>query len=184
MASITAGTALALASTAITTGVAAMGAQAQAANRKAAANYQAAVAEQNQRLAQDAAKEERRAGYEAMLKERQKTALAIGRQRAAQGASGTAVDFGSNLEANAALAEQGEADALAQYQKGLDAAWNHEIQAWNQGRNAEAKRAAASAYSGAAGRTLVGGLTRIGTQFGLAGLKDPSGRNGYPTISL
>ena len=90
--------------------------------QSAQAKYQADVARQNQKLADQQAGAQRRQGYENMIAQRQETAKLIGRQRAAAGASGAAVDVGSNLDLQADTAFQGELDAVNAYNKGLDAA--------------------------------------------------------------
>ncbi len=142
--------------------------------QSAQAKYQADVARQNQELAEQQAGAERRQGYENMLTQRQETAKLIGRQRAAAGASGAAVDVGSNLDLQADTAFQGEIDAINAYNKGLDAAYNSQIQAWNYGQQADAYDAAAESTKNAgylnAASTAIGGIADIGTTWaGLSG---------------
>lgn len=135
--------------------------------QSAQAKYQADVARQNQELAEQQAGAERRQGYENMLTQRQETAKLIGRQRAAAGASGAAVDVGSNLDLQSDTAFQGEIDAINAYNKGLDAAYNSQIQAWNYGQQADAYDAAAGSTKNAgylnAASTAIGGIADIGT---------------------
>ena len=150
------------------TAVSTVGAYQQAQQQKAAAEYQSEVAKQNQELAQDQAKAQRKEGYEAMIRKRQEVAGLIGSQRAIAGASGAQVDQGSFLDLNLDTAEKGEMDALAIYQQGLDKAHNSEIQAWNSGQQAQAYawQADRSNPMLAAGTTAIGGLTQVGSNFG------------------
>ena len=114
----------------------------QAKVAQATANYEAAIAQKNQAMAEEQARAQRKEGYDAAQKKRLETAQLIGKQRAAQAGSGAIVDFGSNLDVNLDAKEKGEMDALAEYQKGLNAAYNTEIQAWNYGNQAAAQKAA------------------------------------------
>lgn len=150
------------------TAVSTAGAYQQAQQQKAAAEYQSEVARQNQELAQDQAKAQRKEGYEGMIRKRQEVAGLIGSQRAIAGASGAQVDQGSFLDLNLDTAEKGEMDALAIYQQGLDKAHNSEIQAWNSGQQAQAYawQADRSNPMLAAGTTAIGGLTQVGSNFG------------------
>ena len=116
----------------------------QAKVAQANANYEAAIAQKNQEMAEEQARAQRKEGYDAAQKKRLETAQLIGKQRAAQAGSGAIVDFGSNLDLNLDAQEKGEMDALAEYQKGLNAAYNTEIEAWNLGQKGDAYRAAAS----------------------------------------
>ena len=117
-------TAISLGATALGTGMGVISSIQQGKAQAAQAQYQADVARQNQELAERQAGAERREGYEAMITKRQETARLIGRQRAAAGASGAAVDVGSNLDLQADTAAQGEIDALNAYNAGLDSAYN------------------------------------------------------------
>ena len=109
------------------------------------ADYQAKVAKQNQDLAEQQASAERMAGYEEAQATRRRAAQVIGSQRAAAGASGAVVDFGSNLDLQADTAGQAEIDAINAYNKGIDSAYNSQIQAWNYGQQATAYEASGQA---------------------------------------
>ena len=177
------GATIALAGTAASTYASYQQAQAQKREAQAQADYQAAVAEQNQALAAEQARAQRREGYEEMIKTRQETAALVGKQRAIAGASGAQADAGSFLDLTLDTTEKGEIDALAAYQKGLDAAYNTEIQAWGYGQQAEGYKMASSQASkrnpwAAAGATAISGLTQIGTGFG----KDLWGLGGAPKV--
>ncbi len=157
-------TALSLAATALSTGIGVYGSIQQSKAQQAQAEYQSEVAKRNQELAEQQASAQRKSAYDNMIARRQETARLIGKQRAAMGASGAAVDVGSNLDLQEDTAYQGEIDAINEHQKGMDAAYNAEIQAWNYGTQAEAYEsqadsAGSNAWMGAAGSAL-GGIAK------------------------
>lgn len=140
-----------LAATAASTYAGIQGQAAQREAQKAQADYQSQVAQRNQELADEQARAQRQEGYQNMIKKRQETAKLVGAQRAKAGASGAVVDFGSSLDVNMDTVEQGEFDALAEYQKGLNGAYSAEIQKWNYGQQAagyQMQSASADAGSG------------------------------------
>ena len=126
------------------------------------------MAQKNQELAEEQAGAQRREGDDNMVRKRQEVAGVIASQRAAQGASGAQVEQGSFLDLTMDTAEKGEMDALALYQRGLDAAYNTEMQAWNYGQQAAAYKSAANSISPglSAATTAIGGLARMGNNFG------------------
>ena len=124
-------TAASLAMAAVSTAVGVSSSIKQGKQQKAAAEYQSKIAQQNADLAEEQASAQRKSAYDDMISTRQKAAKVVAAQRAASGASGAVVDFGSNLDAQADSMAQGEIDAINTYQKGMDAAYNSEIQAWN-----------------------------------------------------
>lgn len=141
--------------------------QAQAEYQSKMAQYQADVARENQNLAEQQASAQRREGYENMIAKRQATAKLIGKQRAAAGASGAAVDVGSNLDLQTDTAAEGEIDAINLYNQGLDKAYNYEIQAWNYGNNAAAYDSQAGAYDTQASSAATSGwMNAVGTGLG------------------
>lgn len=168
--------ALSLVGTAMST----VGAYNSAKAQQSQANYSAAIAEKNQELAQDQAAAQRREGYENMVKKRQEVAGVIASQRAAQGASGAQVDQGSFLDLELDTAERGEIDALSLYQRGLDNAYNSEVQGWNYGQQAAGYRSQANNISPgwAAAGTAIGGLAAIGSNYGERLWSGSSGSNG------
>ena len=151
--------------------------------QSAQAKYQADVARQNQELAEQQASAERRQGYENMVTQRQETAKLIGRQRAAAGASGATVDVGSNLDLQADTAFQGEIDAVNAYNKGIDTAYNSQIQAWNYGQQADAYDATAESTKNAgylnAASTAIGGIADIGTTWAKFNANKPTTQTKY-----
>ena len=173
-------TAVSLGATALGTGMGVISSIRQGKAQAAQAQYQADVARQNQELAERQAGAERREGYEAMIATRRETARLIGRQRAAAGASGAAVDVGSNLDLQADTAAQGEIDALDAYNAGLDSAYNYELQAHNDRQQAAAYDAQGRGASRAgylnAMSAAVGGIAEMGSTW--AGYK--ALENGQP----
>jgi len=143
------------------------------------AEYNAKVAEQNSKLAESQASAEARQGYENMQSMRLKGAKAIGAQRAAAGASGAVVDIGSNLDLTIDTAQLSEIDAINEYNKGIDQAYNYQIQAVNfrNQRNSylaesqsyyNAASSTRSSASGSAWSAALGGIASIGSTWGSA----------------
>lgn len=141
------------------------------------AEYNAKVAEQNSKLAESQASAEARQGYENMQSMRLKGAKAIGAQRAAAGGSGAVVDIGSNLDLTIDTAQLSEIDAINEYNKGIDQAYNYQIQGWQYRNQANSFRAESQSYmnaasstrssaSGSAWSAALGGIASIGNAFG------------------
>lgn len=137
---------------------------------QAQANYQAKVAQENAKLADQQASATRKEAYDEMTAQRQKTAKLIGAQRAAAGASGAAVDVGSVLDTTAETAAQGELDAINIYNKGIDSAYNSQLQAWNYRQNASAYKAQGEAAKKAsymdAASSAIGGIADVASTWG------------------
>ena len=74
-------------------------------------------------------------------RKRQETSLLVGKQRAQAGASGAQIDSGSHLDSQLDLREKGELDALSIEEQGERAAYNQEVQAWNQRNAAQGSQA-------------------------------------------
>lgn len=164
---------LSLGATALSTGMGVISSIQQGKAQSEQAKYQAEAAKENRQLEENAASAERRQGYDNMITRRQETAKIIGKQRAAAGASGAAVDAGSNLDLQLDTAQQGELDAINIYNQALDRAYNHELQADNYARqagafSAQSKSARNSGYMNAFG-TALGGLASMGSTW--AGFK-------------
>lgn len=180
---MTALTVASVAATALSTGIGVASSIQQSKAQQAQAEYQADVARENQKLAEQQASAQRREGYENMIAKRQETAKLIGRQRAAAGASGATVDVGSNVDLQADTASQGEIDAINLYNQGLDKGYNSEIQAWNYGSQAsaydsQASNSASSGWMNAAG-TALGGIASIGSTWGKYSSTQTSGSGKY-----
>lgn len=164
---------ISIAATAMSTAVGVYSSIQQGKTAQKQANYQAEVARQNQALSEQQASAERMAGYEEAQATRRRAATLIGSQRAAAGASGAVVDFGSNLDLQADTAAQAEMDAINAYNKGIDSAYNSQIQAWNYGQQAagyqaQGKAAKQAGYLNAA-QTALGGIADMGSTW--AGFK-------------
>jgi hypothetical protein len=120
--------------------------------------YQAAVAKNNQRLAERQAEDALRRGDLAEDQQRQKTALILGTQRAGMAGQGTALDEGSPLDIVGDTAMVGETDALTIRSNAEREAWGYRAQAMNFGAQAALERnragllgTGASLLSGGAG---------------------------------
>ena len=176
---------LSLGATALSTGMGVISSIQQGKAQSEQAKYQAEAAKENQQLEESAASAERRQGYDNMVTRRQETAKLIGKQRAAAGASGAAVDVGSNLDLQLDTAQQGELDAINIYNQALDRAYNHELQADNYARqagafSAQGRSARNAGYMNAFG-TALGGIASMGSTW--AGFKAnfPSGNTNGKT---
>lgn len=181
--STTTAMAISLAATAASTAVGVYSSVRQGKAAQAQADYQAKVAKQNQDLAEQQASAERMAGFEEAQATRRKAATLIGSQRAAAGASGAVVDFGSNLDLQADTAGQAEMDAINAYNKGIDSAYNSQINAWNYGQQATAYEASGQAAKNAgylnAASTALGGIADMGSTWAGYKAKQPSGNTGH-----
>lgn len=170
--------AISLAATAASTAVGVYSSIQQGKAAQAQADYQAKVAKQNQDLAEQQASAERMAGFEEAQTVRRKAATLIGSQRAAAGASGAVVDFGSNLDLQADTAGQAEIDAINAYNKGIDSAYNSQIQAWNYGQQATAYEASGQAAKNAgylnAASSALGGIADMGSTWAGYKAKQPT----------
>lgn len=159
-----------LAATAVGTYASMQQQQQQQAAQEKQARYQAEVAQKNQDLADEQARAQRKEGYDNMIRKRQETAKLIGKQRAQMGASGAVVDFGSAMDVSQDTAEQGEFDAMAAYQQGLNGAYNAEIQRWNYGQQAAGYKMQADSVGAGNGWGAVGALAGgIGSAAGSLG---------------
>jgi hypothetical protein len=107
----------------------AVGGAQEAAAQNRMLEYNASVDRQNASLQDQAASYTRFQAERNAAKERVKTGLLIGAQRAKMGGSGALVDSGSFLDVTMDTAEQGAYDAMAIMQQGDVEAWRHEVQA-------------------------------------------------------
>lgn len=134
------------------------------------ARRNAQVAEENARMAEEEARQTRADSYDAAVRKRQETSLLVGKQRAQAGASGAQIDSGSQLD----LREKGELDALSIEEQGERAAYNQEVQAWNQRNAAQGSqarerqlRSKSSTDYLSLSKTLLNGAGRLGNNFDL-----------------
>lgn len=101
--------------------------------------------------------------------------IPAGRQTAAQaGASGAQIDSGSHLDSQLDLREKGELDALSIEEQGERAAYNQEVQAWNQRNAAQGSqarerqlRSKSSTDYLSLSKTLLNSAGRLGNNFDL-----------------
>lgn len=139
---------------AVGTGVAALSANAQA-------NYRAKVADQNAKLAAEAAHTADENTRTAALEQYRKIAAAKGAQRVAAGANGVGVDFGTAGDVVDDTNMLGREDVGRIYDQGYQKARGFEIEASNYRGEANAQRSAGTGalVSGAfnMGSTILGG---------------------------
>lgn len=96
----------------IGTGVSMYGSYTQGQQQKAYYNYQAAVAEDNAKIANANAAEERQSGIEEARLQRMKTLQSVGSQQTAMAANGIDITQGTALDIIEDTAAMGELDAL------------------------------------------------------------------------
>lgn len=134
---------------AVGTGVAALSANAQS-------RYQAKVAEQNAKMAAEAAHTADENTREAALQQYRKIAQVKGQQRLAAGANGVGLEFGTAADAVADTSAMGREDVGRIYDQGYQKARGFEIEAANYRGEAAAKRQAGTA-------ALIGGAFNMGS---------------------
>lgn len=149
--------------------ISAAGAVQQGVAAREQAQYQSAVARNNQIIAQQKAEDARLRGAEAERRRRIETAQLIGRQRASAAAAGVVVDEGSALDLVADTAAIGEQDALTIRTNAEREALGFEAQRANfeaeeqlstlRGRNAQ------TAGFIQAGSTLLTGASRVSSRW-------------------
>ena len=146
------------------TALGAVGSYQQGKAQEAAYNYQAQVAQQNAKIAEQNAGMERQAGLEEARRQRIKTLQAVGTQKVALAANGVDVGYGSSLDLIEDTSMLGELDALMLETEGERKARNYEIQANNYINEANlASYSARNARAASATVTLAGGLKAVGS---------------------
>ena len=151
----------------ISTGVSTLGAVQQAQSQQDIHNYQAAVARNNQILAEHQAADAIDRGKIEEGKHREKVKQLIGRQRSIFGSAGLQLDSGTPLDVQLDTAEIGELDSLTirnNFQRESEA---YLIRAQNFGNQAVLNRAAADAINpGLAGATtLLSGVGSVADKY-------------------
>ena len=139
-----------IASTAIGTGISAIGQARQASAQRNQAQYQARVAENNAITANRLADDSLQRGQIEEQRNRQQTRQLQGRQTAALAASGVDVQSGSALDIVSDTAALGEIDALTIRDNASREAWQRRVQAQeftNQGALFSAEAAATSSLA-------------------------------------
>ena len=130
-----------------------------------AAAYQAAVARNNQTVAESNAAYALQAGKIAEQAQRQKTAQLVGAQRAQMAASGVDISSGTPLNLQQSQQQVGELDALTIRNNAMRQAYGYQVQASDFGANAgmldmTAKNARTAGTIGALS-SLVGGASSV-----------------------
>jgi hypothetical protein len=132
---------------------------------QAAADYNAAVARNNQIIADRQAEDAVKRGQVAEEEQRRRTRAIAGTQRAALAASGVQLDQGSPADILADTAQFGELDALTIRNNAEREAYGYRVQGMNFGAEAGLQQGrASSAMTGAylgAGSTLLSGATSV-----------------------
>lgn len=123
---------------------------------KKAAEFNALVSEQNAENAEYAAASKQEQGKTGSRKHQQKTALLVGQQKAAYGASGVDVNYGTPVEIMAETVLHGEDDAAT-------IRYNAELEAWGLKTEAADYRKQAASYRATGQAALVRGHMGAGT---------------------
>lgn len=157
--------ALALATTALSTGLSIAGQGQQAAASAAQANYQAQLARNNQMIAEWNARRALQQGRVAEQQQRFKTAQVIGAQRAALASQGGDINSGSPLDIVGDSARAGEFDARTIRNNAAMQAYGFRVQAANAGAQSELYRQSAAntmdALPFGIGSSLLGGASSL-----------------------
>ena len=129
----------------------------------AAYDYQAKVARENQRIANNNAAMERQAGLEEARRQRISTLQAIGKQKVALAANGVDVGYGTSLDIIEDTSMLGELDALMIEYDSEKKARNYEIEAANFANEANlASFSARNARTAGTIDAMAGGLRAVG----------------------
>lgn len=131
--------------TAMSAGFSMMGAMNKADGQKATLGYEAAVADNNARVAEYQAQQAQAIGAQQEQTSRLETAQVFGAQRASLAANGIDLGQGSATDILTTTAHTGEVDALTIRDNAARTAWAHRVQAQNDTNNAAVTRASASA---------------------------------------
>lgn len=137
--------------------------------QKAAASYQAQVAENQQQIQQEQAKQASQAGEAAAEQQSLKTRAAVGQIEASQAASGLDVNSGSALQTRMSETEVGQLNAMTVGSNFARQAYGYESGAVASGSQAglyrqEAAQAPIAGAFGAAG-SLLSGASAAGSQY-------------------
>lgn len=139
----------------------------QGKSQQAMYNYQAQIDENNAKIAQKNAAEERQTGIEEARLQRMKTLQAIGSQETAMAANGMDVTQGTSLDIIGDTAAMGELDALQIEHNYEKRALSYEQQAGNYSNQANLDRIAGkNAYNAGvmnAAQSGLNGLSKVGS---------------------
>ena len=161
----------------VTIGVVAVGASALSAYgqiqagqaAKQAGDYNAAIARNNQIIAERQAEDAVKRGDIAADEQRRKTARVLGAQKAAIGASGVALDSGTPMDIFGDTAAFGELDALTIKSNAARDAYGYQVQGMNfEAEGAMARTRGTNAQRASyiqAGSTLLGGAAQGGDMY-------------------
>ncbi|MBD1412793.1 hypothetical protein NUJ30_08765 [Burkholderia contaminans] len=160
---------ISIAMTAVSAGVAAYGAIKQGQAQSAALQYQAQVAANNQKIANQYAQQAIADGENKVAAKQQQTAQMIGAQRAAMAANGIDLDSGSPLRLQQDTAKLGNVDALTIRNNAAREAYGYQVQGLSYGQQAQLDEAGASNAVTAgnlnAFSSIIGGASSIGSKW-------------------
>jgi len=151
-------TIMAVAGAAASAAGAGMGAAAQ----NSQLQFQAQVAKNNEKYSKWMAADAESRGSKEEDKQRERTGLIIGAQRASLGASGTDVNEGSALDLQVDAATLGEMDAITIRNNANREAWGHRVQASNFANEAKVAKSSQSSPWLAVGSSLLGSASQVG----------------------
>jgi len=149
--------------------VSAFGAYESGQAQSASAAYQAQVAANNAKIAQQNARLDIQAGESSATNEGLKTRAQVGQEKAAQGASGVDVNSGSAASVRAGTQMVGKQNAMTIRSNAANAAYGQLVQATSDTAQstldtAESEQAAEAGDFNAAG-TLLGSVSSVGTKY-------------------
>lgn len=161
--------AVAVAATAVSAVVGAVGSYEQGQAQKQAYDYQAQVARNNAKIAQQNASWATQIGDTQAVNEGMKTRAQVGAIKAAQAASGIDVNTGSAVDVRSSASELGELNALTIRSNAARQAYGYQVQGTSDIAQAQldvysGNQAQTAGYIGAFG-SLLGGASSAGGQY-------------------
>jgi hypothetical protein len=163
MTGVSTATAISIAATVAASAVSAVGAIQQGQAQSQQAKYNAAVARNNQVIAQQNAQDALDRGAAEEQQQRKKTQMLMGQQRASLAAQGADLSSGSALDVVSDIAGTGELDALTIRRNAALEARQYQVQGMNFQADSQLQkmqgRAARTASYFNAGSSLLGGLS-------------------------
>ena len=167
--SISATTMVAIAATVASTAISAVGAANQAQAQSNAANYNAAVAAENQQIANTSAQQAAAAGEAKAEQAALETRAKVGGIKAQQAASNIDVNSGSAVDVRSSADQLGELNALTVRSNAAKQAWGYQTQGASYGAQSTLDKYQADSASSAGalnvGSTVLGGIGGAATQY-------------------
>lgn len=137
--------------------------------QKQQADYQAAVARNNEQIANNYAKMDMDKAAQDQQNQDMKTKAMVGNQLSAQGASGLDVGSGSLVDVRTSSAELGKLDSLTAYNNGEKTAYGDKVKATNFAADAQldktkGENSMLAGYIGA-GSSILGGASSVSSKW-------------------